>query len=73
MEIGQPCEIHRFTFKSHTVGHLSGNSQPAQPPTRSVRQRAPAVNGFDVTHDGKITLIGYISNNYRPDGAKAGA
>ena len=63
MEIGQPCEIHRFTFKSHAVGDLLGNRLPAQPATRRVRQRPPAINGFEVTHGVKLTGFGGMAKN----------
>ena len=48
MQIGQPCEIHRFTFKSHAVGELLGNGLPAEPAPervsnhlRAMRQNPP--------------------------------
>jgi hypothetical protein len=57
MKVVEPCEIHRFAFKSHAVGDLPWNGLPTQPATRRVRQRAPAVNGFDVTHAVKLAAI----------------
>ena len=63
LEDGQPCELHRFPFKSQAVGNLLGNSLPAQPATRRVRQRPPEINGFEVTHGVKLTGFGGMAKN----------
>ena len=62
MEFRQPCQINRFTFKSHAVSHLLGNGLPTHPLPGGNRQRLPAMNGFYVTHAGKITAMDGLSN-----------
>lgn len=50
MKFRQPCKINGFAFESHAVRHLLRNGLPAQPLLLPGRQRAPAIDDFDVTH-----------------------
>jgi hypothetical protein len=71
MEFRQPCEVNGFTFKGHAVGHLLGNGLPAQLLARGGRQQLPAMDGFDVTHAGKITAIAGLSNTIHAGSGKS--
>jgi hypothetical protein len=71
MEFRQPCEVNRFTFKRHAIGHLLRNGLPTQLLSRGGRQQLPALNGFNVTHAGKITAFTRLSNTIHAGSGKS--